>query len=501
MRVATESEIANFSNQTFSFGSMIKLMGTKPHHIGGYIRHKKQYSLGLLAITEMLGNVFMDEKGLTKLEGIDTYSFTYDVETSQIPVIRFTRDHDTVPSDTSAFHIFMESRYFSKYDVIRLRNTQLLYVLQEAERESENEFRYLVQHVSEGAPDYRFMKQYEYATYAYNNHPEFSEYGTTKYHYNMERHINYMAKLRAGQRYSSDFRAAQDLFFIDDANLAKAGNKKAGQYKIFKLNSIEQHVLDHFLISANQYLLTGRSTVNEATGRSRIQVGHDQDVIAGDGLIPQYERYAYYIDYPKNKLSLRDMQEAVDYVADKRGKSQGNHITVICNRRFSRHKNDALQNAINVFSQYNNGTWFFSRDVDDVYNAKDEYTPNNKVKRMRFPQETVVGSTFNTYVYDGNTVTFVVDEVLTTMYPYQGYGIFIDTGIYEDENGKTPGVHLKTIKGRALIKNYINGMGGVDGRSDGNVSTPLDASRFEVLGFRGICVRNPYAATIIKEIV
>lgn len=500
MRLVSKSQIARFSNQTFSYESMMELMGRQPYHIGGYIRLKKQYSLGLLSITEALGNVYMEEQGYTKLKDIDTVSFTWDVEVSQVPTVRISRATTATGSSGLPFDIYTQKRYFAKYDVAALENTQLLYFLSEGERVTDG-FKYSVQTMTGTAIDTTYTAKNKTLRYVYNAHPEFSEYGTTKHHYNTERHINYMTKIRADQDYSGDFRAMQDLFFMTDADIKKATQHRGGAFKIFKLSSIEQQVLDHFLVSANGALLFGRSTIDESTGRPRVQVDGTKNIIAGDGIIPQFERYAYYIDYTEGKLNVKDFQDAIENIADKRGQSQGNHITVICNRRFSRHKADALQSAINTFAASNNGTWFFSRDTADVYGASNAFGGDRKKVKKVMPQEIAVGSTFNTYIYEGNTITFVVDESLTNHYRDRGYAIFIDTGIYEDETGQVPAVHLKTLKGRALIKSYITGIGGSDGVSDGQVSHRGDYSTFAALGWRGACVRNPMSATIMVESV
>ena len=501
MKLVSKATIAKFSNQSYSMESMMELMGRQPHHIAGYIRLKKQFSLGLLTITEALGNVYMEEKGYTKLKDIDTYSFTWDVETSQIPTVRFTRNVTDNGSSKQPMYVYINERYFSKYDIFALENTQQLYVLEEPERITDNEWRYLVVNAFHSSVDTNYMTENRTARYVTNAHPEFSEYGTNKQHYNTERHINYLTKIRAGQPYSGDFRATQDLYFTTDEDAKKIKEGKTG-FKIFKLSSIEQQVLDHFLISANGSLLMGRSSVDESTGRSSIQLSNMQNVITGDGIIAQYERYAHYIDYTNGLLHVKDFQDAIENICERRGQSQGNHITVICNRRFSRQKATALQNAINTFAASNNGTWFFSKDTGEVYGAKDAFGGKSKMKQVKvMPHDVSVGSTFNTYIYEGNTITFIVDEALTNHYQDRGYAIFIDTGIYEDETGQVPAVHLKTLKGRALVKNYITGMGGVDGRSNGQVSTASDFSRFEVLGWRGACVRNPYAATIMVESV
>jgi len=237
--------------------------------------------------------------------------------------------------------------------------------------------------------------------------------------------------------------------------------------------------------------------MDEVTGRSVINLEDGQEIVRGDGLIAQIEKYALNVGYNR-KLDVKILQDAIEYIADKRGRSMGNHITVICNRRFSRQKASALQSAIQLFAPQNNGTWFFTKDPMEVGNSKDPETPSRSVK-MKLPNEVAVGATFNTYIYDGNLVTFIVDEALTNHYKDKAYAIFMDTGLYETENGQVPGINLVTLKGRSMVKNYVTGGGGIDGVSNGQVSTALDASKFFITGWRGVRVQNPYAAVIFEE--
>ncbi|MCS7317140.1 MAG: hypothetical protein NZZ41_02305 [Candidatus Dojkabacteria bacterium] len=499
MRLVQKEAIARFSNQTYSLASFMDLMGRQPHLLPGYVRMKKQKDIGFMSIVETLGNIYYDDpQAFTKLTEIDTYSYTWRIDTSQIPTLRITRPCNQSGANGEIVQIYMDDRFFSKYDVFSLINGQQLFVISEPTRISASEFLYECRLVTSNPNEVlnnAFTQINSTARYVYNLHPEFSEYGTNKMWYNMETHTNWLSKIRAGQSYSSDLRAAQDLFFMTESDYKKAIDRHGGGYKIYVLTSIEQQVLDHFMRTANGVLLFGRSVMSEQNGRSLLQTDRGEDIIAGDGLIAQYERYAHYIDYSENSLNVRHFQDAIEYVAERRGQSTGNHITVVCNRRFSRQKARALQSEL--FAQNPYGAWFFTKEK---LNREDPITKSRYSHRV-MANEIAVGATFNTYIYEGNTITFVVDEALTQYYKDQdrGYAIFIDTGLYETDNGTTPAVHLKTLKGRSMVKGHIPGMGGVSGTSNGIYSTALDASRFEIVGWRGVCVMNPYAATIMIE--
>lgn len=499
MRLVQKDAIAKFSNQTYTKGYFTELMGQQPHILPGYVRMRNQKDIGFMNIIEALGNIYHeDPQAFTKLDEIGVYSFQWRIDTSQVPTLRFTRACNQTGAAGTPVQVYLDDRFFSKSDVFALTNGQQLYVLAEPTRISNGEFLYDCRLVTSNPNDRlnnAFTQVNATARYVYNLHTEMSEYGTSKVWYNMETHINYLSKIRAGLAYSSDLRATQDMYFMTEVDFKKANDRHAGGYKIYVMDSIEQQVMDNFMRSVNGALLFGRSTMSEVNGRSLIQNERNEDVIAGDGLIAQYERYASYIDYSDRTLSVTHFQNAIDYVCEKRGRSTGNHITCICNRQFSRQKARALQNE--VFEKNPNAAWFYTKDKLNMVDPVTKARGTNKV----MANEIAVGATFNSYIYEGNTITFVVDEALTQAYKDQdkGYAIFIDTGLYETENGTVPAIHLKTLKGRSLVRSHIPGMGGINGTSNGVVSTALDASRYEILGWRGVAVMNPYAAVIFIE--
>ncbi len=123
MKLISKSVVDQLSTQMYTKESLTELLGRKPEHIAGYVQHKNQVlSHGLMAITEGLGNVYMDEQGFTPLKELSTWEFTWDVKQNQIPTIRFTRDA-TVPADVYAqFDIYLEARYFAPDDIFVFEN-------------------------------------------------------------------------------------------------------------------------------------------------------------------------------------------------------------------------------------------------------------------------------------------------------------------------------------------------------------------------------------------
>ena len=92
-----------------------------------------------------------------------------------------------------------------------------------------------------------------------------------------------------------------------------------------------------------------------------------------------------------------------------------------------------------------------------------------------------VGTTFDSYTYNGNTVVFKLDRSLDLEYPNKGFGMFVD--LTTDSNGRA-GLQMFTFKGGQLIHNVIKGVGGADGLTSGEVSSPVAGSKIVNWGLK-----------------
>ncbi len=68
-----------------------------------------------------------------------------------------------------------------------------------------------------------------------------------------------------------------------------------------------------------------------------------------------------------------------------------------------------------------------------------------------------VGNTFDSYVYAGNQVSFVVDRALTREYPDKGYGVCID--LTADKTSGTPAIAKVALMGQDFTTNKLSGVG------------------------------------------
>jgi hypothetical protein len=84
---------------------------------------------------------------------------------------------------------------------------------------------------------------------------------------------------------------------------------------------------------------------------------------------------------------------------------------------------------------------------------------------------------------------------LTFEYPRQPFAIFLRMNA--DDVERTPAMQMFTIRGLELVKGSLKGLGGLDGKTSGDMFTPVHGSRLSYIGYAGVGVYNPYQALIV----
>lgn len=85
-------------------------------------------------------------------------------------------------------------------------------------------------------------------------------------------------------------------------------------------------LLDNFMEARNNSLMWQKSTMDE-NGRCTLQDRQGRDLVAGDGVMAQYMRYASKYSY--SKLSMNVMNEAMSTLSQKCDSSTGNTLGII----------------------------------------------------------------------------------------------------------------------------------------------------------------------------
>lgn len=226
------------------------------------------------------------------------------------------------------------------------------------------------------------------------------EYNDSKYQSNLEKHRQWITEHRNDISYSSRFAQMQDQFI----KIAQGEGTGEMKEKIFKLNKMEKDLLTSFQEAKNNHLLWGKTTM-DANGKSTVITEDGRPLIAGDGLVPQLERFASKYKYAK--LNINVINTVMETMNQKAANATGNHYTFIVNDILWSQINTALGEWLKTWGS--TPTMLYSKAANEGMGGN-----------VPVANALTVGASFTTYVISGNTVTFMVDRALTKEYPNKG---------------------------------------------------------------------------------
>lgn len=473
MQVATMVNLHPAMSETATYEDFSKWIGTNPTRFGIVSRMYEDMTASYL--TESLRNIFYnDAKASNKFQSINSMYFEWEISTNNIKRIEFadvpTEDGANGTEITMAF----KERYYEKYDIFRIDATgQQCMVVTKPIRKRDNYWEVQVRLIDN---DYSSVLDVtgcnigDTTMFLSNAMPELHEEGYVKYQSNVSKMRNVIQTFRNDISRSALFAAHEDVF------IKIASGKGNGDMSevIYRMDKQEKILLDNFMYARNTGLLFNKGNVDANGKASIVDPDTNRPVYITEGLIPQVERFAS--KYAYNRLSMEVFQTALAMLGEKAATPTGNHYTFICNERF-------WQNLQLVLGDYlvqakTDGSYLWSQAANDY------------VK---------VGATYNSYEFAGNTVTFKVERALSREYGSEkGYCLCLD--LTADKTSAQPPIACFTLKGGEYLTNQIVGVGGLDGLSSGQVSTPVAGSKLVAWGYAGIAVFNPYRSFIIREI-
>ena len=374
--------------------------------------------------------------------------------------------------------MYFKERYYEKFDTFKVDDSRQQPIVKVTpERKADDFWEYTCQLIDS---DYSYVLD-ENACQAgcttrflANIQPEYNSEGFTKYQSNIEKHRNFITEHRCDISFSSRYAQMEDQF-IKIAQGDGAGELKE---KLFKLNKMEKDLLDNFQTVKNNALLWQKTTM-DLNGKSTVLTEDGRPLVAGDGLIPQIERFASKFKFAK--LNVNVINTILDSMNAKAVNATGNHYTFIVNDRFWSLTNTALGDWLKLWGS--TPTMLYSKATQNKMNV------DNPVK---------VGATFTTYEVSGNTVTFMVDRALTKEYPKKAYAICLDMS--PDMSTNQPAVMGHTLEGAEFLTSKYPGHGGIDGKTSGIVSSPVAGSKLIVSGYCGITMFAPFKSFIAEEV-
>lgn len=474
--------IANYINlkpelaHSRTYEDFYKFLGTRPKMMGVMARMYTSNTATFL--TEALMNIYYNQKTANKFQPINSLMIEWEIDVEFVKRVAFA----AVPVGTGAngtdIIMYFTERYYEKFDTFKIDNSrQQCIVLATPERKADNLWSYTVRLIDSdfsSVLDTTACQLGMTTRFLSNIMPEYHEFGFTKYQSNIEKHRNWITEHRNDISYSARYAQMEDQFI----RIAQGDGTGELKEKIFKLNKMEKDLLDSFQFVKNNHLLWGKTTM-DVNGKSTITTEDGRPLIAGDGLIPQIERFASKFKFAK--LNINVINTVMDQMNQKSATATGNHYVFVVNDRLWGQINTTLGDWLKLWGS--TPTMLYSKATASLVKV------DNPMK---------VGATFVTYEIAGNTVSFMVDRALTKEYDKKAYGICLDMS--PDISTNQPAIAAFTLQGAEFVTSKYPGVGGIDGRTSGIVSSPVAGSKLIVAGYSGIAAFAPYRSFILEEI-
>lgn len=474
--------IANYINlkpelaHSRTYEDFYKFLGTRPKMMGVMARMYTSNTATFL--TEALMNIYYNQKTANKFQPINSLMIEWEIDVEFVKRVAFAAIPVGNGANGADITMYFTERYYEKYDTFKIDGSrQQCIVKATPERKADNLWAYTVQLIDSDFSsilDATACQLGMTTRFLSNIMPEYHEFGFTKYQSNIEKHRNWITEHRNDISYSARYAQMEDQFI----RIAQGDGTGELKEKIFKLNKMEKDLLDSFQFVKNNHLLWGKTTM-DVNGKSTITTEDGRPLIAGDGLIPQIERFASKFKFAK--LNINVINTVMDQMNQKAATATGNHYVFVTNDRLWGQINTTLGDWLKLWGS--TPTMLYSKATQSLVKV------DNPMK---------VGATFVTYEIAGNTVSFIVDRALTKEYDKKAYGICLDMS--PDISTNQPAVAAFTLQGAEFVTSKYPGVGGIDGRTSGIVSSPVAGSKLIVAGYSGIVSFAPYKSFILEEI-
>ena len=475
MLVANYMPIKPEMSHSRTYEDFYKFLGTNPKMMGVVARMNSENTATFL--TEGLMNIYHNTKTVNKFQPINSMQVDWDIEVDFIKQIEFAAVPNSDGARGSDIVMYFTERYYERYDTFVIEGSgQQCIVKAVPQRRADNYWEYIVQLLEsdyEAVLDLDHCQVGDLTRFISNVMPEYHSEGYVKYQSNVQKHRTWLKESRVDIEMSSRFDAFEDQFI----SISK-GEKSSPEYKerIFKLNKAQKDLLDSFQTAKNQGMLWDKSTM-DANGKSYVQDEQGRPLIQGDGLIPQFQRFASKMKYAKLDISV--FNTVMDQMTDKSVNPTGNHWVFAVNSILWRQINQTLIDWLKSWNSV--PTAMYSKADGKVQEL------GKGVNALK------VGGTFTTYEIAGNTITFIVDKALSKAYPTKGWGICMD--LTPDMSTSQPAIAAFTLPGKEFVSNTLVGVG----FKDGQVSTKTAGSAEVLSGYYGIAAFRPFQSFVLSQ--
>jgi hypothetical protein len=445
-----------------------KFLGNRPERLGVVSRMEPYEQFTASYLTEAVGNVYQLKEKSDKYQKIDSLSFSWDIEQNKIQYAYFADDVVQNGLNGSEITMAFTKREFEAEETFMIDGSkQMCWVVEAPTRRADDYWEYQVRLMSgdrEAVLDTSVCKKGMKARWIGSAKPELHDTGFVKFQSNAESMQQYITEIRCDIDFSSRYEALEKMYI----KISRGTEMGKWQSKIFEWPERKKVLLDTFMATRNQGMLWQHGTMDEK-GRSTLTDRMGRPIIAGDGIIPQINRFASKFNYTTLDLSL--FNTMLTTLARKCKNTTGNTFQLVVN--------DILwMDLQNVLGQY-----LADNKTDGAYLWSKQTNGNIKA-----------GATYDAYTFGGNTLIIHVDRALSLEYGEdKGYGILIDlTG---DKASGRPAIEMFTLEGKQLVEDTVTGVG----LRGGEVATKVAGGSFIMSGYWGVAVYNPYRSCILMQ--
>lgn len=278
-------------------------------------------------------NTYEVEKGKKGFQSINSFLIEWDIAVNKIKKLKIIAAPEGTGVNGCDVKFYFGENYYQMYDTFKVEKTgQLFIVTSMPQRLRDNCFLVIAKILDnsyDSVVDYGGANADAmiglYTRFVTNYHPEMHDRGYAKYQSNVESMRTYISTHRVDVDMSAQYQAMEDIFI----SIAKDGDKST---TVYKLNKAEKDCLDTFMEARNGGLLYGKCDVDPVSGKAKVTDEIGREIITGDGLIPQIERFATKFVF--NKLNVGFFEKAMQTLIMKSEKPQGATFTLICNSAF-----------------------------------------------------------------------------------------------------------------------------------------------------------------------
>ena len=128
---------------------------------------------------------------------------------------------------------------------------------------------------------------------------------------NIEKHRGYIQTHRFDADYSERYAALENVFI----SIGEGKGDKVEKETIYKMDTVQQTLLNTFLEGRNNALLFSKGNVDENGKATIVDPQTGRPIYISDGLIPQVEAFAS--KYAYNKLTIQVLRTAMQALNEK----------------------------------------------------------------------------------------------------------------------------------------------------------------------------------------